>query len=120
MHRADRCPCPFRMTFEPMQDFAPGLFVQIGDDIVGDLARAGYFARLDDLLCPAYPTQPREACGHHFAGSIQVLRDLPVDLYDIERILNFFRPNGARCDCQVLARFAPESRFAHICRSVQE
>jgi hypothetical protein len=103
------------MTFDSAQEFESGLFVQIGDDILADLARAGYFARLDDLLCPADPAQSRIACPHSFAGSISVLRDLPVDLYDIERILNFFRPQSARCDCQVLSQFAPESRFAIIC-----
>jgi hypothetical protein len=103
------------MTFDPTQDFESGLFVQIGDDIVADLARAGYFTKLDDLLCPADRVPPRILCAQSFAGSIRVLRDLPVDLYDIERILNFFRPNGARCDCQVLMRFAPGSRFANAC-----
>jgi hypothetical protein len=95
------------------QDF--GLFIQIGDDIVADLARAGYFAQLDDRLCPADPGQQRVFCAHRFAGSIRILRDLPTDLYDIERILNFFRAQGARCDCQVLTRFAPESRFTAHC-----
>ena len=100
------------------QDF--GLFIQIGEDIVADLARAGYFAQLDDRLCPADPSQPRPECIHRFVGSISILRDLPVDLFDIERILNFFRAQGARCDCQVLARIAPESRFQSQCGSNRE
>jgi hypothetical protein len=103
------------MTFDSAQDFDSGLFVQIGDDIVADLARAGYFALLDDRLCPADPAQPRTECVHRFAGSISILRDLPVDLYDIERILNFFRARGARCDCQVLTKLAPDSRFRVMC-----
>jgi hypothetical protein len=103
------------MTFDSMQDFESGLFVQIGDDIVADLAHAGYFALLDDLLCPAAVERARVPCAHSFVGSIHILRDMPVDLYDIERILNYFRPNGARCDCQVLTHFAPESRFATVC-----
>jgi hypothetical protein len=94
-----------------------GLFVQIGEDIPADLARARYFALLDDRLCPADSSQPRVPCIHRFAGSISILRDLPVDLYDIERILNFFRAQGARCDCQVLTRFAPKSRFQSLCSS---
>jgi hypothetical protein len=105
------------MTFDSAQDFDSGLFVQIGDKIVDDLARAGYFALLDDRLCPADPAQPRAVCKHRFAGSISILRELPVDLYDIERILNFFRAQGARCDCQVLTRIARDSRFNTICRS---
>jgi len=100
-----------------MDDF--GLFIQIGDDIVADLARAGYFAQLDDRLCPADPAQPRAQCIHRFAGSISILRDLPVDLYDIERILNFFRAQGARCDCQVLTKLAPRSRFNSVCGSLR-
>jgi hypothetical protein len=99
------------------QDF--GLFIQIGDDIVADLARAGYFTLLDDRLCPADPAQQRVFCAHRFAGSISILRDLPTDLYDIERILNFFRAQGARCDCQVLTKFAEGSRFNTVCRSGQ-
>ncbi|UWZ82438.1 hypothetical protein [Occallatibacter riparius] len=94
-----------------------GLFLQIGDDIVADLARAGYFAQLDDRLCPADPAQPRTECIHRFVGSIAILRELPVDLYDIERILNFFRAQGAHCDCQVLMKLAPESRFREQCGS---
>lgn len=107
------------MTFDSAQEFDSGLFVQIGEDIPADLARAGYFAQLDNRLCPADPAQPRTHCIHRFVGSIKILRDLPVDLYDIERILNFFRAQGARCDCQVLTRFAPESRFNSICRTAQ-
>jgi hypothetical protein len=103
------------MTLDSAQDFDSGLFVQIGEDIPADLARTGYFALLDDHLCPADPAQPRGACRHSFAGSIRILRDLPTDLYDIERILNFFRAQGARCDCQVLTRFAPQSRFNTRC-----
>jgi hypothetical protein len=105
------------MAFDSAQEFDSGLFVQIGDDIIADLARAGYFARLDDRLCPADPAQARAECIHRFAGSISILRDLPVDLYDIERILNFFRALGVRCDCQVLTRLARNSRFNTVCRS---
>ncbi|HEY3706301.1 MAG TPA: DUF2695 domain-containing protein [Terracidiphilus sp.] len=100
-----------------MQDFESGLFTQIGDDIIADLARAGYFARLDDQLCPADTAPPLAPCEHSFAASIQVLRELPVDLYDIERILNFFRTHGAACDCEVLTLFAPASRFRTTRRS---
>jgi hypothetical protein len=107
------------MTFDSAQDFDSGLFVQIGDDIIADLARARYFALLDDRLCPADSSQSRRVCAHSFAGSISVLRDLPVDLYDIERILNFFRAQGARCDCQVLTQLAPDSRFNTLCRQPQ-
>jgi hypothetical protein len=115
---SDSAPRP-DMTFDSAQDFNSGLFVQIGEDIPADLARAGYFALLDDRLCPADPAQQRVACAHRFPGSISILRDLPTDLYDIERILNFFRSQGVRCDCQVLTRYAPESRFQSQCSSIR-
>lgn len=87
----------------------------IGEDIVSDLARARFFEQLDDRLCPADPAEPRVACNHSFAGSIKILRELAIELYDIERILNFFRAQGARCDCETLLRFAPRSRFSTTC-----
>jgi hypothetical protein len=89
----------------------------IGPDVLGALKKFRFFERLDDRLCPADPEAPRIACGHSFAGSIRILRDLAIDLNDVQRIIMFFRAQGARCDCEVLTRIAEESRFRARCEA---
>jgi hypothetical protein len=89
----------------------------IGEDILSALEKIRFFGRLDDLLCPADAGAPRAACGHSFANSIRILRNLAIDLNDIQRIILFFRAQGVRCDCGVLTQVANESRFRAECGS---
>ena len=89
----------------------PEMIGQITADILGALTRCRYFELLDDRLCPADPTQPRVRCAHSFATTICILRELGMDLYDLEEVMGFLRASGARCDCGVLYNVALESRL---------
>lgn len=87
----------------------------IGEDIVGALKKIRFFERLDEQLCPVEAAAPRGECGHSFAHSIRILRNLAIDLNDIQKIILFFRAQGVRCDCGVLTKVAEESRFRTVC-----
>jgi hypothetical protein len=83
----------------------------IGPDVLGALKKLRFFERLDDRLCPADAATARVQCGHSFANSIRILRNLAIDLNDVQVIILFFRAQGVRCDCGVLTKVADESRF---------
>jgi hypothetical protein len=91
----------------------------VGSDVMGALERSRFFERLDDRLCPADPAQPRIVCGHSFATTIRILRELAIELNELEAVIGYFRANGARCDCEVLSKMADQSRFKtrHVAES---
>lgn len=93
----------------------PELIGNIVSDIPGALKKVGFFELLDDRLCPADAARPRVACGHSFANTIRILRDLGIDLNDMQEVFGYLRGHGARCDCEVLTRIAETSRFKGIC-----
>jgi len=87
----------------------------VSSDIMGALERSRFFERLDDRLCPADPAQPRIVYGHSFATTIRILRDLAIDLNDLQDVIGYFRANGARCDCEVFQKLGGESRLKAEC-----
>jgi hypothetical protein len=93
----------------------PEFIGPVGSDVMGALERVRYFERLDDLLCPADRAQPRVACGHSFANTIRILRDLTIDLNELQDVIGFLRAHGARCDCEVLSKMGGHSRFKTQC-----
>jgi hypothetical protein len=82
---------------------------------MGALQRSRFFQRLDDRMCPLDPTQARIACGHSFVNTIRILRELAIDLNELQDVVGYFRANGAHCDCEVLLKFAGESRLSSEC-----
>jgi len=93
----------------------PEFIGPVGSDVMGALERSRFFERLDDRLCPADPAQPRVACGHSFANTIRILRDLAIDLNELQDVIGFLRGQGAHCDCEVLSKMAGQSRFKTQC-----
>jgi hypothetical protein len=93
----------------------PEFIGPVGSDVMGALQRSRFFERLDDRLCPANPTQPAIACGHSFANTIRILRDLAIDLNELQDVIGYLRVKGARCDCEVLGKVAEHSRFKTHC-----
>ncbi|HEY2857192.1 MAG TPA: hypothetical protein VGJ21_02120 [Terracidiphilus sp.] len=79
------------------------------------MKRSRFFELLDDRLCPADEGKARAECAHSFANSIKVLRELAIDLNDVQRVLMYFRERGARCDCDVLMKVAEKNRFRTRC-----
>ncbi|MGA3133753.1 MAG: DUF2695 domain-containing protein [Terracidiphilus sp.] len=86
----------------------------IASNVLGVLEKRSFFTRLDDLFCPVDPSIDRAKCGHSFDKSVSILRDLDMnldDVDDVEDVLGVLRFRGACCDCEVLYNMAEESRL---------
>jgi hypothetical protein len=93
----------------------PDLIGNIASDIPAALKKVGYFELLDDRLCPPDPVQPHGPCGHSFANTIHILRELGIELIDLQKVFGYLRSQGAHCDCEVLTKIAENSRFKTLC-----
>lgn len=97
----------------------PELIDNIASDIPGALRKVGYFELLDDRLCPPDAAQPRIRCGHSFANTIDILRNLGIDLNDLQDVFGYLRSQGAHCDCEVLTKISETSRFKTLCATAE-
>jgi hypothetical protein len=86
------------------------------EDITPHVMRAVLGARvfeaLDDVLCPADPTTPRQACHGDYRNARRVLltRGFREDeLFDVFHVL---MAKGGYCDCEILYNAAETSRLA--------
>jgi hypothetical protein len=83
----------------------------ITPDVMRALASARFFAGLDDLLCPAEESQPRQPCHGDFRHARVVLlsrRFREDELFDVFHVL---MGRGGYCDCEILYNAAEESRL---------
>jgi hypothetical protein len=86
----------------------------IGDitpDVMRALLGARIFAALDDLLCPADASHPRQPCHGDFrhARAILLARGFTQDeLFDVFHVL---MARGGYCDCEILYNAVEESRL---------
>lgn len=93
-------------------DFRDDEFVSsIAEDVFVVLRAERLFERLDDLFCPVEPNAVRARCGHSFALSTGILRELGMDSDEVDDVLAVLRSKGACCDCEVLYNVAEESRL---------
>jgi hypothetical protein len=74
------------------------------------LAKRGFFAKLDDYMCPAEEFEPY-VCQHDFALSTQVLSDMGFDDTERRDVLAVLVHSDARCDCEVLFNISASNRL---------
>ena len=83
----------------------------IAPNVLSTLEKGHFFERLDDRFCPADPSADRVKCGHSFAHSENILRDLGMSSDDMDDVLAVLKSRGGCCDCEVLYNVVEESRL---------
>ena len=93
------------------EDYDEELLTDITPDVLRVLNNHSFFARLDDLFCPADGSSPAAVCHGNFQSSTALLVDLgfeAVPIADVHEVLHYL---GGCCDCEVLYNVAEESRL---------
>ncbi len=88
------------------------LVAQITSDVMNCVEASGFFAALDDALCPADEGVEREPCRGDFRIARRVLQErgfIEDELFDV---LHVMMAQGGYCDCELLYNVAEESRLA--------
>jgi hypothetical protein len=80
----------------------PGLIASIADDVMKCLRGAGFFDKLDDLLCPSDASKIPERCSGDFRISESILPSCGFEPSDFEDIFGVLRSKGGCCDCEIL------------------
>jgi hypothetical protein len=87
------------------------LIEDITPDVMRALARAKVFEALDDALCPADGSHPRQPCHgdfRHTRAALLARRFREDELFDVFHVL---MARGGFCDCEILYNAGEESRL---------
>lgn len=83
----------------------------ITPDVMICLERAGFFRKLDDVLCPADGSPAGESCGGDYTLSKSILQAAGFDPSDLKDIFSVLGSRGGCCDCEILCNVAGSSRL---------
>ena len=92
-------------------DSDPDLISSITPDVMISLDRAGFFRKLDDVLCPADGSPAGESCGGDYKLSKSILQEAGFDPSDLKDIFSVLCALGGCCDCEILCNVAESSRL---------
>ena len=92
-------------------DLDHDLISSITPDVMISLDRAGFFRKLDDVLCPADGSAALESCGGDFTLSKSILRAARFDPSNLKDIFAVLGELGGSCDCEILYNVAGSGRF---------
>jgi hypothetical protein len=87
------------------------LIADITPDVMRCLLGAGVFAALDDVLCPAEASHPRQQCHgdyRHARAVLSARRFREDELFDVFHVL---MARGGYCDCEILLNAVDASRL---------
>jgi Protein of unknown function (DUF2695) len=87
------------------------LIADIGPDVMRCVSGARVFEALDDLLCPADASRPRQRChgDYRHARAVLLARGFRAgELFDVFHVL---MARGGYCDCEILYNAAEASRL---------
>lgn len=82
----------------------------ITPDVMICLDRAGFFRKLDDILCPADGSPAGGSCAGDYTLSKSILQAAGFDPFDLSDIFGVLGALGGCCDCEILYIVA-ESRL---------
>ena len=87
------------------------LIADITPDVMRILNKVGFFARLEDKMCPTDSgVQSAQCCGD-YRNSKPILRDCTItddEMYDVFHVLML---QGGFCDCEILYNVVEENRL---------
>ena len=89
----------------------PELITDITPDVMRCLAGGRVFEALDDVLCPADPSQARQRCHgdyRHARAVLQARRFRDAEFFDVFHVL---MARGGYCDCEILYNAVGVSRL---------
>lgn len=92
---------------DPDEDFIKS----ITPDVMRSLQARGFFAQLDDVLCPANGTTPLDACCGDFRHAKKALRHCGFEESDWSAVFHVLMGKGAFCDCEILYNTVTASRL---------
>jgi hypothetical protein len=85
------------------------LIASIAPDVLRCLHERGFFAALDQLLCPNDTNSLVQSCAGDFHFAKQVLRACGFKESDWSDVFHVLMEEGAFCDCEILYNAAPDS-----------
>lgn len=87
------------------------LIASIAPDVIRCLHRAGFFAKLDDVLCPTDDKKSPLACDGTYKISVPILLACDFDQADVAEIFCVLKSKGGCCDCEILYNVADVGRL---------
>ena len=87
------------------------LIASIAPDVLGALQQKGFFAALDELLCPANEKSEPQKCSGDFRYAKRALQACGFEQSDSSDVFHVLMEQGAFCDCEILYNVANESRL---------
>jgi Protein of unknown function (DUF2695) len=97
---------------EMIEDDPDGeLIASITPDVMGALQEGGFFAALDEMLCPKSSATQAQTCSGDFRYAKQALELCGFEESDWSDVFHVLMGQGAFCDCEILYNAATESRL---------
>jgi len=87
------------------------LIASIAPDVLGALQQKGFFAALDELLCPANEKSEPQKCSGDFRYATRALQACGFEQSDSSDVFHVLMEQGAFCDCEILYNVANESHL---------
>jgi len=87
------------------------LIAAIAPDVLRSLQERGFFAALDDLLCPVNSDSQLQTCTGDFQRAKQALQKCGFGESDWSDVFHVLMEQGGFCDCEILYNTAEESRL---------
>jgi hypothetical protein len=78
------------------------LIASITPDVLGALQEKGFFAALDELLCPTSNKSEPQKCSGDFRYAKQALQVCGFEQSDSSDVFHVLMEQGAFCDCEIL------------------
>ena len=87
------------------------LIESISPDVMKVLVATGFFAALDDRLCPENASIREEKCRNNYEITSSILKAKEFPDEDIQDVIAVMQAHGGCCDCEILYNVAETGRL---------
>ena len=87
------------------------LIESINPDVMNVLAATGFFAALDDRLCPADSSVAAEKYRNTYEITSSILQSKEFLNEDIRDVISVMQAHGGYCDCEILYNVVETNRL---------